>query len=100
MKNICYECYETGCITEREIHEIAQFVTAKKYDVLYTEELPRFRKQSLKIYALPYDDQPTKTYNGTGRMGLDLGDKQRKKLTDLQKQLSKSFLMISTLRMN
>ena len=100
MKNICYECYETGCITEREIHEIAQFVTVKKYDVLYTEELPRFRKQSLKIYALPYDDQPTKTYNGTGRMGLDLGDKQRKKLTDLQKQLSKSFLMISTLRMN
>jgi hypothetical protein len=91
LKNICYECYETGCITEREIHEIAQFVTVKKYDVLYTEELPRFRKQSLKIYALPYDDQPTKTYNGTGRMGLDLGDKQCKKLTDLQKQLSKKF---------
>ena len=92
LKNICYECYETGCITEKEIYNIAQFVTVKKYNVLYAEELPRFRKQPLKIYALPYDDQPDKTYNGTGRMGLDLGDKQRKKLTDLQKHLSKKFL--------
>ena len=48
MKNVCYECYETGCITEKEICDIAQFVTVKKYDVLYTEELPRFRKQPLK----------------------------------------------------
>ena len=92
LKNICYVCYETGCITEKEIYDIAQFVTVKKYNVLYAEELPRFRKQPLKIYALPYDDQPDKTYNGTGRMGLDLGDKQRKKLTDLQKHLSKKFL--------
>ena len=78
--------------TEKEIYDIAQFVTVKKYDVLYAEELPRFRKQPLKIYALPYDDQPDKIYNGTGRMGLDLGDKQRKKLTNLQKHLSKKFL--------
>lgn len=92
MKNICYECYETGRITEKEIYEIAQFVTAKKYDVLYAEELPRFRKQPLNIYALPYDEQPSKQYNGTGRMGLDLGDPPRKGLTDVQKQLAKKFL--------
>ena len=91
MKSICYECYETGCITEKEIYDIAQFVTVKKYDVLYAEELPRFRKHPLKIYALPYDEQPDKTYNGTGRMGLDLGDKLRKKPTELQKQLSKKL---------
>lgn len=91
LKNICYECYETGFITEKDIYEIAQFVTVKKYNVLYAEELPRFRKQPLKVYALPYDDLPAKAYNGTGRMGLDLGDKQRKKLTDLQKLLSKKF---------
>lgn len=92
LKNICYECNETGCITEKEIYEIAQFVTVKKYDVLYAEELPRFRKQPLNIYALPYDNQPSKIYNGTGRMGLDLCDKQRNGLTNLQKQLAKKFL--------
>ena len=91
MKSICYECYETGCITEKEIYEISQFVTVKKYDVLYTEELPRFRKQPLNVYALPYNDKPFHIYNGTGRMGLDLGNKQRKKLTNVQKQLAEKF---------
>ena len=90
-KSIGYECYNTGCITEKEISDIAQFVTAKKYDVLYAEELPRFRKHPSRIYALPYDRQPKKIYSGTGRMGLDLGNKERKKLTDLQKQISKKF---------
>lgn len=92
MKNICYECYETGCITEKEICEIAQFVTVKKYDVLYSEELARFRKQPLNIYALPFAEKPSMAYNGTGRMGLDLCDKHRKKITDAQKQLIKNFL--------
>ena len=92
MKNICYECYETGCITEKEIYEIAQFVTVKKYDVLYSEELSRFRKQPLNIYALPFAEKPSMAYNGTGRMGLDLCDKHRKKITDEQKQLAEKFL--------
>lgn len=87
MKSLCYECYETGCIKEKEIYEIAHFVTAKKYDVLYAEELPRFRKQPLSIYALPFSDQPSKVYNGTGRMGLYLRDKQRANLTEIQRQL-------------
>lgn len=92
MKSICYECYETGCITEKEIYEIAQFVTVKKYGVLYAEELPRFRKQPLNIYALPYHEQPSKIYCGTGRMGLDLGDKHHKNLTDTQKQIAKKLI--------
>ena len=92
MRSICYECNETGRITEKEIYEIAQFVTAKKYDVLYEEELPRFRKQPLKLYALPYGDRPVKSYQGTDRMGLDLRNKQRWWLNSAQKQLSKQFL--------
>lgn len=92
LKNICYECYETGCITEKEIYEIAQFVTVKKYDVLYSEELSRFRKQPLNIYALPFAEKPSMAYNGTGRMGLDLCDKHREKITDEQKQLAEKFL--------
>ena len=91
MKNICYVCYETGCITQKEIYEIAQFVTAKKYEILYAEELRRFKKQPRGIYALPFDALPSKIYNGTGRMGLDLGNKERKNLTDLQKQLYEKF---------
>lgn len=31
-------------------------------------------------------------YNGTGRMGLDLCDKHRKKITDEQKQFAEKFL--------
>ncbi len=92
MKNICYECYDTGVIREKEIHEIAQFVTAKKYDVLYAEELPRFRKESQQIYALPYEDRPVRVYNGTDRNGLDLGDKQRRKLSSRQREMDKQFL--------
>ena len=89
MKNICYECNETGCITEKEIHEIAQFVTAKKYEVLYAEELPRFRKQPLEIYGLPYHDKPSKSYYGTGRMGLDWGDQLAEGLTVEQQKLAR-----------
>lgn len=92
LENICYECYETGCIVEKEIYESSQFVTAKKYDALYAEELPRFRKQPRNIYALPYDDQPSRIYNGTGRMGLDLGNKHRKRLAGEQRKLAKKFL--------
>ena len=95
MKNICYECNETGRITEKEIYEIAQFVTVKKYDILYAEELPRFKNHPIKpsnVYALPYEDNPPKIYNGTGRMGLIVYDEQRKDLTDLQKQLAQRCL--------
>lgn len=92
MKTICYECYETGCIMEKEINDTAQFVTVKKYNVLYAEELPRFQKQPLNIYALPFADKPFKVYNGTGRMGLDLADKYKKVLTDTQKELAEKFL--------
>lgn len=91
LKNVCYECYETGCITEKEIHEIAQFVTVKKYDILYAEELPRFRKHPLNIYALPFATKPSKIYRGTGRMGLCLGHSHRKLLTGAQKELVKKF---------
>ena len=91
MSNVCYECCDTGSITEKEIDEIAQFVTAKKYSILYNEELSEFKKQSLKVYALPFNQQPTKNYYGVGRMGLSLGDKFCKKLTPEQNRLVEKF---------
>ena len=91
MKTICYECYETGSVKEKEIDYPAHFSTVKKYDVLYSEELPRFKKTSRNIYALPYYEQPQKIYNGTGRMGLDLADKYKKKLSNEQKLIVKKI---------
>ena len=66
-----YECYETGIIVEKPYDFPGLFSTEKKYSVLYREELPRFQKQPLNMYALPYSDEPVKIYNGLGRMGLD-----------------------------
>lgn len=91
MKAICYECYETGHIIETEVDYPSQFSTVKKYEILYAEELPRFKKTPLN-YALPYYNKPKKIYNGTGRMGLDLGDKHKKKLTKEQKEIVKKII--------
>lgn len=85
---ICYECYETGNIIEKEIDYTPQFSTVKKYDVLYAEESPRFQKEPLNIYALPFFDKPQKIYNGTGRMGLDLADKYKTNLTKEEKKIA------------
>lgn len=87
LKTICYECYETGDIIEKDIDYFSRFSTVKKYDVLYAEELPRFQKSPLNIYGLPYYNKPQKIYNGTGRMGLELTDKHKKKLTNDQKAI-------------
>ncbi|MGN0518612.1 MAG: hypothetical protein ACI4II_07820 [Acutalibacteraceae bacterium] len=87
MKSICYECNETGNIIEKEIEYSSQFCTVKKYNILYDEELPRFQKEPLNIYAIPFFDKPQKIYNGTGRMGLDLPDKHRRNLTKQEKKM-------------
>ncbi len=91
MKNIYYECYETGCITEHEANAFAGFVAVKKYDVLYSEELHRFKENPLNYYALPYSDEPSKFYNGLGRGELHIDIKFKKKLTKDQKQLAKKI---------
>jgi len=45
------------------------FCVLKDYEVIYREELPRFRKEP-KIYALPDSDTPKRTYKGLCRFGL------------------------------
>lgn len=92
MKSICYECNETGRIIKKWTEYCPQFCTVKKYNILYNEELPRFRKKPLNIYALPFFDTPQKIYNGTGRMGLDLPDRLKKKLTKQEKQIVDSII--------
>lgn len=56
MEKKLYECYEAGVITEKDYEFPAQFSTAKKYSVLYKEELPRFLKDPLHIYGVPHLD--------------------------------------------
>lgn len=89
MSKILYECYETGVIIEKEYIYPAQFCTEKNYEILYREELPRFRKQPIHIYAVPFFEEPEKLYNGTGRMGLMELDKKKRFLTGEQKKLLK-----------
>ncbi|MBR6826035.1 MAG: hypothetical protein IKM59_05755 [Oscillospiraceae bacterium] len=89
MKCLLYRCEEPGVITEEEIPGSAQFATAKKYRVLYAEELPRFLKQPLNIYALPFHPEPERMYCGTDRTGLHFFDKQKWRLSREQKALSK-----------
>lgn len=87
MNAICYECYETGMITETETASAAQFSTVKKYDILYAEELPRFQKEPVHIYGLPFGERPEKIYSGTGRMGLDCADEPACTLTGAEQEL-------------
>ncbi len=93
MENICYECYETGKIVRQVMdYPFAQFMTVKKYDVLYAEELPRFRKSPADIYALPFGDTPKKIYLGTGRIGLLVGrEPLRDRLTETEKALAQKM---------
>lgn len=62
-----YECNDTGIITETECTCSSQFLVAKKYSVLYREELPRFRKSPLNIYGLPFFKTAKHVYHGIGR---------------------------------
>lgn len=72
MNTVYYECCKTGIITEIYDYPACQslFCTEKLYGKLYAEELPRFRKNPVNIYALPYDEKPWKFYRGIGRMGI------------------------------
>lgn len=80
MDKTFYECYETDVISEITAYPVplSLFVTGKIYEKLYTEELPRFQKNPINIYGLPFDEKPLKIYRGIGRMGID-------KITDYMK---------------
>lgn len=73
MNAVYYECLETGVITEIQNYPAIQslFCTEKIYEKLYAEELPRFMKNPINIYALPYHEKPERLYRGMGRMGID-----------------------------
>jgi len=66
-----YECSETGVINIKPSHSLAQFSVVKNYNILYHQELPRFKKNPLKIYGLPFHKTPKKVYLGLDRMGLE-----------------------------
>lgn len=88
MKSVCCECYETGEIREVEMEYPSRFLPRCKYEVWYAEELPRFRKDPLNIYALPYFDKPRKLYSGVGRPGLNVFDEHKSDLTKEQNLLA------------
>lgn len=73
MSIILYKCYETGIISKITDYPVptSLFCTEKIYKKLYEEELPRFLKNPINIYALPYEKNPKKIYCGLGRMGID-----------------------------
>lgn len=93
-----YECYETNKIVEKEYNVFSQFVTAKKYSVLYEEifrehkkDIRIFQQKNKMIYSIPFKEKPTTIYNGAGRMGLDIGDKIKKNISDEEKQIAEKI---------
>lgn len=91
MKTIKYLCDAPGRIAEVETYFSSMFVTAKKYDVLYKQALPRFADWP-RVYGLPYKEQPSHIYLGTGRDGLDLLDTMKRELSDEQTEVGLRFL--------
>ncbi|MBQ9534287.1 MAG: hypothetical protein IJU78_00365 [Clostridia bacterium] len=87
VKPTLYECMETGVITEIEYIFPAQFSVAKKYEILYAEELPRFRTNPLLIYGVPFFDTPKYRYLGLGRDGLSVYAPKAKFLTPAKRKL-------------
>lgn len=70
MKPTLYTCYETGRIFEQRYRYPAAFCVARKYELIYKENLPRFSCPR-QIYALPFGEKPFKVYLGTDREGED-----------------------------
>lgn len=98
VMGIIYECEETSIITEKEYPAFSQFITAKRYSDLYEEEFKRRKNdiQKLKdigktIYAIPYNEKPSKVYNGADRQGLDVTSKTKKQLSNDEKQILDKF---------
>lgn len=64
-----YICHETNIITENPYKGIESgFCIVEKYDFTYQKELPRFKKINFRAYALPYNDNPEKKYQGIGNL--------------------------------
>jgi hypothetical protein len=77
-----YTCFDTGIIKEKDFQgDGIKFCIVKKYDIHYQEQLPRFQKNPLKIYALPFAEVPSKLYLGIGSGGLYECDKKKKFLS-------------------
>ena len=85
---IQYECLNTGKVTEISQEQEAVFCTAMRYDLLYAMEYPRFSKNPIPIYGLPYHEKPEKSYFGFDRHGLCGFDEKKTVLSDGQRKLS------------
>jgi len=80
---------ETRVISEEQYEGKAGFSILKKYNVLYKEELKRFKKNPLKVYALPYDKTPTRLYCGLDRTGNRL---IKRKLNEAQNAIFEAII--------
>lgn len=92
MKSICYECNKPGIIIPNECDFTSQFAVVKKYELLYTEALPRFQKLPSNIYGLPYHSKPQQIYNGTDRTEPGLAYKLRNDLTGEERVLADKLI--------
>lgn len=85
MKDTSYTDFRSEKIRKHKCKYPARFLAVKKYEILYREELSRFRTNPLHIYGLPYYDMPEKSYYGVGRDGHPLFGNPKKDLTKDQK---------------
>lgn len=86
LDNVLFGCDDTRIIEIEPYKGVARFSTVKKYELLYKEELKRFKK-SPKVYALPNEKKPSKIYNGLDRKGLFVLDKLKRTLSKEQRDI-------------
>lgn len=94
MQKTLYTCDNTGLIFEQCYRYPATFCVLRRYEPIYTENLPRFSCPR-QIYALPFGKKPFKVYLGTDREGAseyslgirsDLTDGERALLERMHEQ--------------
>ena len=62
-----YSCYTTNILTEEPYNDMESgFCFIENFDYAYKKALPKFNKNKIKAYGLPYDDTPVKKYLGIG----------------------------------
>ena len=89
MDPTLYTCYDTGRIFEQRYRYPSTFCVARKYELIYKENLPRFSCPR-QIYALPFGEKPFKVYLGTDRdCASEYSRDIREDLTDGEKALLK-----------
>lgn len=75
---IIYRCNKTNKIEVCNVEQYCEkytgfgFLLLKKYNIIYKENLNRFKNKNIKkIYALPFETEPVKIYLGMDRISND-----------------------------